>query len=302
MEEYVQEVLKHCYIQLSTSPASAGFFFITKKGESLRPCIDYRGLNQITVQYPYPLPLVPSAIEQLCSAQIFIKLGMCNAYNLVSTQPGHEWKTAFSTTSDHYEYTVMPYGPSCAPSVFQCFINDVLRDILSRFVIAYVDDTHLYPSHEIHTEHVKQVLTRLQQYRIYVKGEKCEFSVPTISFLGYIIMGYIMGITMDQSKVQAVTEWPTPQTVKDLQCFLGLAVFYRCFIWGFSSIATLLTVVLKKGPKKLSWNSDAEKTFHKLKTSFITAPSSNKKAFRGRGGHIRNGSGSSIVPVLWIKD
>lgn len=98
--------------------------------KSPTPCIDYRGLNQITVKYPYTLPLASSTLEQLQSAWVFTKLDLRSTYNLVCIWEGDKWKIAFSTTPGHYEYLVMPYGLACMPSVFHCLINDVLRDIL----------------------------------------------------------------------------------------------------------------------------------------------------------------------------
>lgn len=101
---------------------------------------------------------------------------------------GDEWKMAFSTTSGHYEYTVMVCGLSCAPSVCQCFINDMLRDMLGKFVIAYIGNILIYsPSPESHVTHVKRVLSCLLENQLYVKGEKCKFHVPIVSFLRYII-------------------------------------------------------------------------------------------------------------------
>ncbi|KAL1268467.1 hypothetical protein QQF64_033830 [Cirrhinus molitorella] len=113
MKAYIQEELAKGFIRPSTSPASAGFFFVKKKDGGLRPCIDYRALNDITIKFRYPLPLVPSALEQLRTATIFTKLDLRSAYNLIRIREGDEWKTAFSTTSGHYEYqpAVGPRGP-----------------------------------------------------------------------------------------------------------------------------------------------------------------------------------------------
>lgn len=110
MKEYIEEELAKGFIRTSTSPASAGFFFVKKKDGGLRPCIDYRGLNDVTVKYRYPLPLVPAALEQLRRAKYFTKLDLRSAYNLIRIREGDEWKTAFSTTTGHYEYRVMPFG------------------------------------------------------------------------------------------------------------------------------------------------------------------------------------------------
>lgn len=102
MESNVKEAIEQKCIISSTSPASAGFFLVEKKGGGLRLCIDYRGLNQVAVKYPYLLPLVPSAIEQLQNAQIFSKLDIHSVYNLIRIRAGDEWKTAFSSTSGQY--------------------------------------------------------------------------------------------------------------------------------------------------------------------------------------------------------
>lgn len=118
------------------SPASAGLFFVKKSDGSPRPCIDYRGLNEVTVKFRYPLPLVPLALEQLRSAKYFTKLDLHNAYNLIHIREGDEWKTAFSTTSGHYEYRVMSFGLVNSPSVFQAFINDVFHDMINRWVMS----------------------------------------------------------------------------------------------------------------------------------------------------------------------
>lgn len=86
----------------------------------------------------------------------------------------HEWKTAFIPTCGHYEYCVIPYGLSCTSSVFQSLINDVLRDMLGKYIIAYMDGILIFsPLHETHIHHVCQVLQRLTQNQLFVKGEKC---------------------------------------------------------------------------------------------------------------------------------
>ncbi|KAK3568081.1 hypothetical protein QTP86_030309 [Hemibagrus guttatus] len=134
MEEYIETALAAGHIWPSTSPAEAGFFFVGKKDGGLRPCIDYRGLNAITIPYPYPLPLVPAALEQLRGARIFTKLDLRSAYNLVRIKKEDEWTTAFHTTHVHYEYRVMPFGLTNAPAVFQALINGVFQDLLRKCV------------------------------------------------------------------------------------------------------------------------------------------------------------------------
>ncbi|KAG1928308.1 retrotransposable element [Pimephales promelas] len=144
LENYLSESLNAGLIVPSSSPAGAGFFFVKKKDGSLRPCIDYRGLNEITVKNRYPLPLMSSAFDILQGAKVFSKLDLRNAYHLVRIREGDEWKTAFNTPLGHFEYRVLPFGLVNAPAVFQALINDVLRDMLNIFVFVYLDDILIF--------------------------------------------------------------------------------------------------------------------------------------------------------------
>ncbi|KAK1791643.1 hypothetical protein P4O66_013645, partial [Electrophorus voltai] len=125
MDQYIKEALEQGYSHPSTSPAPARVFFVKKKDGGLRPCVDYQGFNKLLLQYPYPLPLVPAALEQLRGAKFFTKLDLHSAYNLIQVKEGDKWKMAFSTSTGHYEYLVLPYGLAMAPSIFQAYINEV---------------------------------------------------------------------------------------------------------------------------------------------------------------------------------
>eukprot|EP00063_Salmo_salar_P036675 XP_014011510.1 PREDICTED: RNA-directed DNA polymerase homolog [Salmo salar] len=212
METYVTESLRQGYIQPSNSPVSSRFFFVKKKEGGLRPCIDYRGLNAITVGFSYPLPLIASAIESFHGAHFFTKLDLRSAYNLVRVRGGDEWKTAFSTTSGHYEYLVMLYGLKNAPAVFQSFVSDVLRDLLGQGVVVYIDDILIYSATRAeHVSLVRKVLGRLVEHDLYVKAEKCEFSKPAVSFLGYRIS--TSGVEMEFLPVPTFSAFPDPEPV-----------------------------------------------------------------------------------------
>ncbi|KAK3570478.1 hypothetical protein QTP86_019826 [Hemibagrus guttatus] len=271
MEEYIKEALAQGYIRPSTSPAASSFFFVAKKDRGLRPCIDYRALNQITVKFRYPLPLVPAALEHPRGATVFTKLDLRSTYNLIRICEGDEWKTAFVTPTGHYEYLIMPYGLVNAPSVFQDFIHEVLREFLHRFVLVYIDDILIYSRNLAeHHHHIAEVLKPLREFQLFLKAEKCSFHQPSVQFLGCNIDR--SGIGMDEGKVAAIRDWPTPTTVKELQRFLAFANFYRRFIWNYSSIANPLTSLLRNKPKSLPWTSSAEEAFNTLKEAFTTAP------------------------------
>jgi len=167
MKQYIEEELAKGFIRPSTSPATAGLFFVKKKDGGLSPS------------------LVPTTLEQLGQAKYYTKLDLQNAYNLICIRECDEWKTAFSTTSGHCEYLVMPFSLSNSPSVFQAFMNNVFRDMLDKWVIVYIDDILIYSdSLEEHIHKVRSVLQRLIQYHLYAKMEKCELHQTSISFLG----------------------------------------------------------------------------------------------------------------------
>ncbi|KAI2646638.1 Transposon Tf2-8 polyprotein [Labeo rohita] len=271
MEEYISEALNQGFIRPSTSPAASSFFFVGKKDGGLRPCIDNRQLNSQILQQPYPLPLVPATLEELRGAQVFTKLDLRSAYNLVHIRAGDEWKTAFVTPTGHYEYQVMPYSLSISPFVFQTFMNGVFWEFLHRFVMVYIDDVLIYSRNmDEHRQHVQQVLLKLRQHHLYLKLEKCEFHKPSVQFLGYIISAE--GVQMDQGKIHAIQDWPQPNSMKELQRFLGFSNFYHRFIKDYSSITAPLTSLLRGKPKHLSWNPTAHEAFQQLKNIFSTAP------------------------------
>ncbi|KAL0163498.1 hypothetical protein M9458_039251 [Cirrhinus mrigala] len=239
MEEYVAEGLRAGTIRPSSSPAATGFFFVNKKDGGLRPCVDYRGLNQITIKNRHPLPLTNTALS---GAHFFTKLDLRSAYNLVRIREGDEWKTAFITPTGHYETLVMPFGLCNSPVAFQHFINVVLRDMLGRWLLAH---------------------------QLFCKLEKCAFHQHTTTFLGFVISA--QGVAMDPQKLEAVRSWPLPTSLKQLQRFLGFANFYRRFIRGFSSTAAPLTALTKPSRGEFHLTPEAIQAFRTLCHQFTSA-------------------------------
>jgi hypothetical protein len=184
VREYIEENLANGFIQHSRSPTGAPIFFVKKKDGSLHLVVDYRGLNKVTIQNRYALPLISSLLERLSEAKFFTKLDLRGAYNLVRVRPRDEWKTAFHIRYGHFEYTVMPFGLTNAPTVFEHMANDIFRDFLDIFLIVYLDDILIYSkTQEDHHIHVRQALQRLREYGLYAK------------------------------LVQTVLDWKTPQSV-----------------------------------------------------------------------------------------
>ncbi|SOV07292.1 uncharacterized protein UDID_18776 [Ustilago sp. UG-2017a] len=272
LRRYLDENLKKGFIRPSKSPARSPVLFIPKKDGGLRLCVDYRGLNEITVKNRAPLPLIEEQLFLLRKARIYTKLDLRAAYNLIRIAKGDEWKTAFGTQLGLYEYLVMPFGLANAPAHFQSFINDIFRDIIGVYVVVYLDDFLIFSdTEESHVKHVTEVLTRLRSNRLFAKLSKCEFHIKTVEFLGYIIKP--TGIEMDPEKVQTVKEWPMPASIHDIQRFLGFANFYRRFIAHFARIAKPLTSLVKPTErfKKFELPEEAQQAFHQLIQAFTSA-------------------------------
>jgi hypothetical protein len=270
LQKYLEDNLKKGFIRRSTSPAGAPVLFVKKKDGSLRLCVDYRKLNDISIKNRCPLPLIDETLDQLQGAEIFTKLDAKGAYNLIRIAKGDEWKTAFRTRYGHYEYLVMPFGLTNAPATFQAYINDVLKKQLDHFVVVYLDDILIYSkNYKEHLQHVKVVLKQLREAKIQLKLSKCVFHAKEVEFLGFIVNKD--GVKMDGNKVRSVLEWKSPRTVKEIQSFLGFANFYRRFIKGFSKIVAPITRLLKK-EVKFDWNEEAEQAFQQLKIAFTSDP------------------------------
>jgi hypothetical protein len=184
--------------------------------------------TQVTVKNRYALPLSGELLEQLRSVTVFTKLYLRGAYNLVRIKQGDEWKTAFRTRYGHFEYCVMPFGLTNAPATLQRLVNDVFKDLLDISMVVYLDDILIFSAtQEQHDAHVKEVLRRLSNNRLYAKLEKCEFDTATTEFLGYVVSP--QGVSMDNAKVAQILEWPSPTSIRGIQTFLGFANYYRRF-------------------------------------------------------------------------
>jgi len=229
LRDYLDENLAKNFIRHSKSPAGAPILFVKKKDGFLRMCVDYRGLNKVTIKNRYPLPLISGLLDQLGRAKIHTKIDLRGAYNLVRIKEGDEWKMTFRTRYGHFEYNVMPFGLTNALAIFQHLMNDVFREFLDDFVVCYLNDILVFSKNEEeHINHVRLVLEKLRTAGLYAKLEKCVFHQHQVEFLGYIISGE--GLSMDPKKIRTVTKWKKPATVRDIQCFLGFANFYRIFI------------------------------------------------------------------------
>ncbi|GBE79419.1 hypothetical protein SCP_0206170 [Sparassis crispa] len=227
MDDFLEENLRKGYIRPSKSPMASPFFFVGKKDGALRPCQDYRYLNEGTVKNTYPLPLISDLMDQFKGASIFTKMDLRSGYNNVRVKDGDQWKGAFKTNRGLFEPMVMFFGLCNSPATFQMMMNALFEDIIDEgWIVIYMDDILIFSNdleeHHIRTRHVLQ---RLKDNDLSLKPEKCFFDVKEVEFLGMIIRENYIG--MDPIKLKGIAEWPEPSTVKGVRSFLGFGNFYR---------------------------------------------------------------------------
>ncbi|KAF8748436.1 hypothetical protein RHS01_10821 [Rhizoctonia solani] len=241
LKQHIDEELATGKIRPSTSSAGAPVMFVKKADGSLRLVVDYRKLNEVTHKNVYPLPRQDNLMAKLRHAKIFTKLDLRWGYNNVQIKEGDEWKTAFRTKYGLFEYLVMPFGLTNAPAAFQHFMNDLFRDLIDVTVVIYLDDILIFSENpEDHPTHVREVLSRLMKNQLFCK----------LLFHG-------------SEKMEAVTSWPQPRTVKQVQAFLGFVNYLQRFIPNFSSVARPLHNLTRK-ETPWSWGDLEEAAFQEV--------------------------------------
>ncbi|XP_051149236.1 uncharacterized protein LOC127263957 [Andrographis paniculata] len=248
IRKQVEELLSKGWVRESLSPCAVPVLLVPKKDASWRMCVDCRAVNAITVKYRHPIRRLDDMLDELNGSTIFSKIDLKSGYHQIRMKEGDEWKTAFKTTFGLYEWLVMPFGLTNAPSTFMRLMNHALRNFIGKFVVVYFDDILIYSkSFDEHTEHVQAVLSMLRDEKLYANLKKCDICVAKCNFLGFIVEKE--GVSVDEEKIKAIQEWPTPTTIRDVRSFHGLASFYRRFVRNFSTIAAPLTAITKKNDK-----------------------------------------------------
>jgi hypothetical protein len=200
LKKQIDELSEKGYIRPSTSPWVAPVLFMEKKDGTKRMCIDYRALNEVTIKNKYPLPRIEDLFDQLREDSVFSKIDLRSGYHQLRIQPSDIPKTAFITKYGLYEFTVMSFGLTNAPTFFMNLMNSVFMDYLEKFVMVFIDDILIYSqSEEEHVDHLKMVLQRLREHQLYAELSKCEFWIDEVLFLGYIINKD--GLAVDPKKV-----------------------------------------------------------------------------------------------------
>ena len=271
----LDEFLENGWLRPATgfhSNFAAPVVFARKADGTLRFCVDYRALNEVTVRDGYPLPRDDELLDQLHGAKYFTTMDLSSAYHQIPMHEDDIFKTTFRTRYGLFEWVVMPMGLSNAPATCQRVMNEMLAGCLDKFAFIYLDDIMIYSKTAAeHLMHVQLVLEALDRYNFKVKLQKCTFAKKQTRFLGYLVSDE--GVAADPAKVAAVVNWPVPSSITEVRQFLGFCNFYRKFIRNFSEIAaplTELTSSLKVFPNPLP--VAAVDAMRKLQSAMVSTP------------------------------
>eukprot|EP00731_Ephydatia_muelleri_P034851 Em0081g16a len=270
VKKMLDDMLQQDVIEASSGPWSSPIVLARKKDGTLRFCVDFRRINDVTKKEVHPLPRIDETLDMLGGAKWFSTLDLASGYWQVEMEPEHKEKTAFSTPFGTYQFKVMPFGLSNAPSTFQKLMEMVLAGLHWTTCLVYLDDIVIFSTTvEQHLSRLRDVLARLKKAGLKLKPSKCHILKKCVHYLGHIVSAD--GVKVDDDKIKCIVEWPTPVNLEELRRFLGIASYYRKFIKGFAHIAAPLHALTEK-LKPWEWTGLCDEAFAQLKTKLSSPP------------------------------
>ncbi|XP_023243879.1 uncharacterized protein LOC111641862 [Centruroides sculpturatus] len=269
MNEIIDELLENKIITHSKSPWSAPALLVKKKDPGLwRLVIDYRKLNKVTKNDPYPLPLVQEALSLMGQAKYFSTMDTLSGFWQLALKDKE--KSAFSSPDGHYQWNRMPMGLAGSPASWQRAADFILHGLKGKTCLVYMDDILTFSSDfQSHLTRLEQIFQRLAAAGLKLKPKKCHFLQRQIKFLGHEVSDE--GIRPDPDKINCVLTFPKPVNKHDIKSFLGLTGYYRRHIKSYADIAKPLTNLLKNDAQ-FQWGEEQEQSFERLKEIITSAP------------------------------
>jgi transposase InsO family protein len=277
VRQHIKGLLASGAIRNSHSPWASNVVLVRKKNGSLRLCIDLRQLNSRTIRDSYALPRVDELIDALHGAKYFTSLDMRSSYHQVEVAEEHKERTAFSVGPiGFFEWNRMCFGLCNAPATYQRLMGIVLHDLLMKTCVCYLDDVVVFSkTPEEHITRLNEVFERFQDAGLKLNPGKCGFFLKQTKFLGHIVSAN--GVETDKSYTEAVSKYPVPKNIVELQRFLGMAGFYRKYLKDYAKVARPLTELLTgsssaESKKPIMWDQERQDAFDCIKQMLTSAP------------------------------
>jgi hypothetical protein len=274
--KWLKDMLANGHIQPSQSEYAAPHFYVSKADTATsgeyRAVTDFRLLNAQTVKNKYPLPRADQLFDKMAKAKYFSKIDLRTGFYQILIGLADRHKTAFVTSQGLFEYNVLPMGLCNSPGVFMALMNDTFREYLDKFVLVFLDDIIVYSDTlEEHERHLRAALQKLREKRLYAKLSKSTLCRTEVEFLGHYVGRD--GLRVMEDKIEAVSRWPVPTSMRELRAFLGLSGYYRRFVRGFSEIALPLTELTRNAThQRLQWGARQQVAFVRLKGALQSTP------------------------------
>jgi hypothetical protein len=241
------------------------------KRVGIRPCIDFRRINEVTRSDPYPLPRTEELIEAVGNSRYISKFDLAKGYYQIPLDPKTRDRSAFVTTRGIYQFRVMPFGTKAASACFQRMIQGLLKGT-ADFAGSFIDDIVIYSnSFDDHLQHVEEILKRLQDANLTVKPSKSQVGYAQVPYLGHMVgKGQIRPL---EAKVETIRQFPRPETKRQVRGFLGIAGYYSRYIPSFANLVAPITDLTRKTePRKVNWTQECESAFVKVKQALCSRP------------------------------
>ena len=269
-EQHLKDQLQAGIVQPSSSSWASNICLVRKKDQTVRWCIDFRRLNEVTVKDAYPLPRIDTCIDCLAGAKFFSTLDLQSGYWQIEVDEADRHKTAFITKYGLYEYIKMPFGLCNAPSTFQRSMELIFRGLQWKNLLIYLDDLIIYSdSVDSHFDRLEEVMNRIAEVGLKLKPSKCQFLQTEVLFLGHVVSQE--GVRPNPELLEVIKNWAVPADAKQVQRFIGLCNYYRSFVHKFSDIAAPLNKLAHSG-NDFEWTDQAQRSFEFLKHALCNPP------------------------------
>ena len=270
IESEIRKMLKEGVIEPADGPWASPIVLVRKKDGTVRFCVDFRKVNQVTKKDAYPIPRIDDSLDALSGSQFFSTLDLVSGYWQVDVHPKDKEKTAFGTHMGLFQFRKMPFGLCNAPSTFERLMERVLKGLQWHICLLYLDDIVVFSTDfQTHLERLRTVFGRMRSAQLKMKAKKCHLFRTEVEYLGHIISRD--GVATAEDKIQKVRDWPTPSNAREVRQFLGLTSYYRRFVKDYAKLAKPMHRLTEKG-RTFHWTPDCQEAFETLKQQLTSSP------------------------------